>query len=551
MFWYDHNRAYHQGEMTSRAPVGATPATAGSPPGRTVLPPKLLDDAAKRMSILAVFFAVVVVIVQVFQRLIQPQMVAVIDDPINRLATLAAVLMAVGLFALHRFRLATSRTLLALGMVFEVVVALSISMIETSRPFDPRVPLLGLSALGPWIVFIGALIPNRPIVTLLVALAAATSWPLAYVINSTRLHFVTESWRQTSVWPAMNYLMAVLAYLVGRRTYGTAYQAQTAQELGSYRLVSLIGEGGMGEVWKASHQMLARPAAIKLVKPAAATSARQADVFIKRFRREANMIAGLQSPHTVYLYDFGTAQDGRVYYVMELLDGISLQTLVTTFGPQPASRVVFILRQICRSLEEAHAQGLVHRDLKPSNVMLCNFAGRRDFVKVLDFGLAKSVVRAERLEMSQLTVEGVATGTPGYIAPEVALGDAEVDARADLYALGCVAYVLLTGTLVFPDPNPLSMTLKHVQAAPDPPSLRTELAIPPDLERIILHCLAKNPSDRPSSAAELEEMLGTCGAADWTERDAATWWELHLPRSSSLRSFAQASPRTPPVVQKV
>ena len=157
-------------------------------------------------------------------------------------------------------------------------------------------PLLGLSALGPWIVFVGALIPNRPIVTLVVALAAATSWPLAYLINSARLDFVTESWRQTSVWPVMNYLMAVLAYLVGRRTYGTAFQAQTAEDLGSYRLVSLIGEGGMGEVWRASHQMLARPAAIKLVKPAGASSARQADVFIKRFRREANMIAGCSRP---------------------------------------------------------------------------------------------------------------------------------------------------------------------------------------------------------------------------------------------------------------
>jgi serine/threonine-protein kinase len=535
--------------MTSPPPVGATPASGGSLPGLIGLPPKLLDDAARRMSILALFLAVVVVIVQVFQRLIQPQFAAVIDDPVNRLTTLAAVLMAIGLFALHRFRLATSRTLLVLGMLFEVVVGFAISMVETSRPFDPRVPLLGLSALGPWIVFVGALIPNRPTVTLLVALATATSWPLAYAINSTRLDFVTESWRQTSVWPVMNYLMAVLAYLVGRRTYGTASQAQTALDLGSYRLVAPIGEGGMGEVWRASHQMLARPAAIKLVKPDAASSARQADVFIKRFRREANMIAGLQSPHTVYLYDFGTAQDGRFYYVMELLDGISLQTLVTTFGPQPASRVVFILRQICSSLDEAHGQGLVHRDLKPSNVMLCKVAKRHDFVKVLDFGLAKSVARVERSDMSQLTLDGVAAGTPGYIAPEVALGD-DVDARADLYALGCVAYVLLTGTLVFPDPNPLSMTLKHVQTAPDPPSLRTELSIPPGLEHIILQCLEKNRSDRPSSARQLDEMLATCGASLWSERDAYDWWELHLPQSSSLR-FAQASPRTPPVVQKV
>jgi serine/threonine-protein kinase len=153
--------------------------------------------------------------------------------------------------------------------------------------------------------------------------------------------------------------------------------------------------------------------------------------------------------------------------------------------------------------------------------------------------------------MSQLTLDGVAAGTPGYIAPEVALGDAGVDARADLYALGCVAYVLLTGTLVFPDPNPLSMTLKHVQAAPDPPSLRTELSIPPGLERIILQCLEKDRSDRPSSARELDEMLATCGASEWSERDAGNWWQLHLPQSSTLRSFAQTSLRTPPVVQKV
>jgi serine/threonine-protein kinase len=508
----------------------------------------MLDDAAQRMSILAVFLAVVVVIVQVFLRVSQPQLAAVIDDPVNRLTTLGAVLMAIGLFALHRFRLVTSRTLLRLGMLFEFVVALSISMIETSRPFDPAVPLLGLSALGPWIVFVGALIPNRPIVTLAVAFAAATSWPLAYLINSARLGFVTESWQQTAVWPVLNYLMAVLAYLVGRRTYGTACQAQTAQDLGSYRLVAPIGEGGMGEVWKASHQMLARPAAIKLVKPAAALSARQTDVVVKRFQREANVIAGLQSPHTVYLYDFGIAQDGRFYYVMELLDGISLETLVTTFGPQPASRVVSILRQICNSLDEAHEQGLVHRDLKPSNVMLCTVARTHDFVKVLDFGLAKSVLPAD---VSQLTVEGAVAGTPGYMAPEVALGNADVDARADLYALGCIGYVLLTGTLVFPDPNPLSMTLKHVQAVPDPPSQRTELQIPPDLERLILRCLEKNPSDRPSSARELDEMLGACGVSGWTERDAFTWWDLHLPQSSSLRSFAQASPRTPPMVQKV
>src|SRR5262245_36308605 len=377
--------------MSSPPPVEATPLTSSGSSVPAGLPPKLIDDAAKRLSIVAVVLVIVVVMIQIIERFAQPNVVPIMDNPVNRLALLASVLMAFGLVAMQRYRVVSSRTILAFGMAFEIVVAATISLIETSSPFDPNVPLMGISALGPWVAFIGALIPNRPFVTLLVALAAATTWPFAYLINSVRFGFVTESWRLVSVWPFINYMMAGLAYLVGRATYGTACQAQTAQELGSYRLVSPIGEGGMGEVWKASHRMLARAAAIKLVKADPAGSSRQGDLAVKRFRREANVIAGLQSPHTVYLYDFGTAQDGRFYYVMELLDGISLQALVTTFGPQPASRVVFILRQICSSLDEAHDQGLIHRDLKPSNVMICKVAQQYDFVKVLDFGLAKFI----------------------------------------------------------------------------------------------------------------------------------------------------------------
>jgi serine/threonine-protein kinase len=535
--------------MTNSLPVASTPVsgdTSTTPAPR--LPPRLVEDAARRLSLLSVALAIVIVLVQVFQRTVQPQLAPVIDDPVNRLVTLATVLMAGGVYAMHRYRVAAARAVLITGMAFAIVVAFDVSMVETSRPFDPDAPLLGISAVGPWIVVVGALIPNRPIATLGVALVAASTWPLAYAINAARFDFVTESWRQTSVWPAINYLMAVLAFVVGRRSYGQACRAQTADELGSYRLVARIGEGGMGEVWKASHEMLARAAAIKLVKPADTAGARQANVFAKRFRREANVIASLQSPHTVYLYDFGVARDGRIYYVMELLDGISLQTLVNTFGPQAAARVVHILRQVCRSLDEAHEQGLVHRDMKPSNVMLCKVAQTHDFVKVLDFGLAKSLINPDA---TQLTMEGVAAGTPGYMAPEVAIGEGEVDARADLYALGCVAYVLLTGTMVFDDPNPMKVALKHVQAAPDPPSARTELPIPPELERIVLRCLEKSPAARPASARELDGLLQACAIPPWTERDAAAWWDRHLPRSSSLRSFAQPPSHTPPVVQKI
>jgi serine/threonine-protein kinase len=470
--------------------MAESPRPSGSPSSvslRTAsrLPPSLVEDAARRISLLALSMAGLVVAVEVVQIVAQPDLAAVLSDPVIRLSTLASVLMAAGVYALQRYRLALPSTILLLGLVFETVVGFTISLIETALPLDPDRPVLGISSLGAWIVFVGAIIPNRPIWTLVAALAAATTWPIAYLINQARLDLPVPPLGRLLVWPSINYLMALLAYFAARRWYGTAREAETAEALGSYRLVSPIGEGGMGEVWKATHLMLARAAAIKLVKPSAmsASSPRQADVFIKRFRREADAIAGLQSPHTVYLYDFGVSQDGRFYYVMELLDGISLQTLVSHFGPQPAARVVFILRQICRSLEEAHRQGLVHRDLKPSNVMLCQVALTHDFVKVLDFGLAKSVVRDD---ISQLTVEGVATGTPGYIAPEVALGQATIDARADLYALGCVAYFLLTGTLVFQDANPVSMALKHVQATPEPPSRRTELPIPPELERLVM-----------------------------------------------------------------
>jgi serine/threonine-protein kinase len=497
------------------------------------VPLQLLDEGARRLAILAAVLAATFIALQLFQRVAQPQLVPILDDPINRLTALSAILMAAGLVALHRYHVVTSRMLLAIGMAFEIVVAFSIAMVETSRPFDADAPLLGMSAIGAWILLVGAVIPSRPVVRISLAVAAATTWPIAYWINSIRFDFVTESWRQTSVWPAMNYLIAILTYLLARATYGAAREAPTERTLGSYQLLRPIGEGGMGEVWRASHKMLARPAAVKLVK----FDAGREELFERRFHREANAIAGLQSPHTVYLYDFGTTPEGRLYYVMELLDGISLQTLVNTFGAQPASRVVAILMQICRSLEEAHEKKILHRDLKPSNVMVCQVAQTYDFVKVLDFGLAKSLDASEGMH---LTVEGVTLGTPEYMAPEVARAG-PVDARADLYALGCIAYILLTGTLVFTDSNPVAVALKHMRTPPEPPSRRTSQYIPDDLERVVLKCLEKDPNARPATAREVERMLAACSVPPWTEDDAAAWWQRHLPPTSALRSFSGGS----------
>ncbi len=294
----------------------------------------------------------------------------------------------------------------------------------------------------------------------------------------------------------------------------------------------------MGEVWRARHKMLAREAAIKIIRPELVqdASARQADVAVRRFEREARVTADLQSPHTVYLYDFGTSREGHFYFVMELLDGVSLQKLVQTFGPQPGSRVIHLLRQVCLSLEEAHARGMVHRDLKPSNIMACKVALQHDFVKVLDFGLVKPT-QAE--EVTNLTVEGVSAGTPGYIAPEIAMGEERIDGRADLYTLGCVAYYLLTGTLVFTETSPTAMAVAHVQKPPPRPSERTELPIAPDLERVVLQCLAKKPEDRPASARALIRLLDACvDARQWCGEDADAWWRTHLPPSSSHRTPA-------------
>ena len=514
-----------------------------APPATVPFSQETLDEGARRTVWLAAVVAIGIVAWHVAQRFAQPQIAPILDDAVNRLAALLVVLTAVGLIALHRYGVVTSLTLVGLGMGFEIAAALSIGLVETSLPFDDTTRLLGLSAIGPLIVFAGAQIPTRPGVRLTLALGAATMWPLALWINSSRFASVTVSTRAAWVWAAMNYLFAIPAFLLARRSYQATQAVPMAQELGSYQLISPIGEGGMGEVWRARHKMLARPAAIKLVK----LDAGQAHLLALRFHREANAIAALQSPHTVYLYDFGTTQQGRLYYVMELLDGISLQTLVTTFGPQPASRVVAILRQTCRSLEEAHQKKLVHRDLKPSNVMLCQVATTRDFVKVLDFGLAKPFGTAET---ANLTVDGVTVGTPEYMAPEVAGGSRRIDARVDLYALGCVAYFLITGTLVFTDSSSIAIALKHMKTPPEPPSRRSGRSVPADLERLILKCLEKDPGARPASAGDVERMLAACNVPPWTDEDASAWWTRHLPPTSPLRTSSQAQPLAPLAARK-
>ncbi len=284
----------------------------------------------------------------------------------------------------------------------------------------------------------------------------------------------------------------------------------------------------MGEVWRAQHRLLARPAAIKLIRGAGAGNVGASDEAVRRFEQEAQVTARLSSPHTVQLFDFGVSGDGRFYYVMELLNGLDLETLVRRHGPLPAERVTYLLRQVCHSLAEAASYGLVHRDIKPANLFVCRYGGDCDFVKVLDFGIAKEADHLMETGAIGLTREHGLRGTPAYIAPEQALGGSGIDGRADIYAVGCVAYFLLTGQLVFTGDTPMAVVVHHAHTLPIPPSERSELPIPPALDRLVLSCLAKNPAERPQSARDLSQRLAAIdGGSPWTDERAREWWDLH------------------------
>jgi serine/threonine-protein kinase len=285
----------------------------------------------------------------------------------------------------------------------------------------------------------------------------------------------------------------------------------------------------MGEVWRARHRYLSRPAAIKLINPEAlgATGGLGAEELRLRFEREAEATATLHSPHSIVLYDFGTTETGIFYYVMELLYGMNLQVLVDRFGPVPPSRAVYLLRQVCHSLMDAHASGLVHRDIKPANIYLCRLGTDADFVKVLDFGLVKKRVQSGGIAATTL---GAVNGTPGYMAPEAILGAAEFDPRMDIYAVGCVGYWLLTGELVHQANTAEELLRAHITREADPVSARCESAVPPKLEALIMSCIDREPGNRIQTAGELMAAFEALEEQSrWTNIQATQWWNTHLP----------------------
>jgi tRNA A-37 threonylcarbamoyl transferase component Bud32 len=447
------------------------------------------------------------------------------------LVALVIVAISIALFFYSRWHDSRPEVLLNLGLVYQFINAAAIAYVNHWSFVTPN-DEHGVSYVAVIILIFPALVPSIPKYTAIAAFACAFTDPvtyLAWLAQQGQLAPLSDSIPRALLLHLANFLCAGVAVVISHIITGLGRQVAKARELGSYELGDLLGSGGMGEVWRANHRLLARPAAIKLIRPErlGCSDSRTTMVVQERFKREARAAASLRSPHTIDLFDFGVSSDGTFYYVMELLAGFDLDQLVRRFGPLDPARVVHILRQACDSLGEAHTRGLVHRDIKPANIYLCRMGLQHDFVKVLDFGLVKTDNRGT--EQTLLTSPEVTTGTPAFMAPEVALSEA-VDGRTDLYALGCVGYWLLTGQLVFEADTAIQMAAHHIRTAPIPPSRRSELGVPPALDHIILQCLAKSPADRPATSQELARMLSQVnGTAAWGEDQAARWWATNAP----------------------
>ena len=527
------------------------PAQASTSGLRTTgLAPELLSQSVSRLRILTLLYAFTFFMAGVFPNLVNPEWRAFYwGNPENWVPALISIAMALVIWALAMSPRIPLSTVMNVGLAFEVVSCYGIALAEYLEP--TRLNLngwIGLSWVAAWAPLFTVVIPTRPVKAALVTLVSVLSVPIVigFMVVSERTTFRPDA-NRFFFWTVLPYLLITIMAYVGARVVYTLGRAVTeARELGSYRLVERLGQGGMGEVWRAKHRLLARPAAIKLIRAAdgAGTAAQQEA--IRRFEREAQVTAGLSSPHTVQLFDFGVADDGSFYYVMELLNGLDLERLVQRYGPIPAERAVYLLRQVCQSLAEAESYGLVHRDIKPANLFVCRYGGEHDFLKVLDFGIAKPAPDMMQTGAMGFTQDNVLQGTPAYIAPEQVMNGSNVDGRADIYATGCVGYFLLTGKPVFTGDTPMAVVVQHAHSQPAAPSESSELPIPPALDRLILDCLAKSPSDRPQSARELSQRLAEVDMANaWTEDRARDWWGTHQPVPKSRLSVA--GPEAEPV----
>ena len=488
--------------MKRVAPRLDTPGPSAPSSSDARLLPDLLQDQIRRLEVFALVGAGLWAIGLLMDSVIFPWSVGA---PVPRAALAiesSAVLLSVGVYVWVRVSSGSGLAKADAGLWLMVLNSAGIALIETWAT-DPTGTMVGHLSWTAIVILLSAMIvPSTPSRMLAAALVSASLGPLGVWLAHLR-GVDTPSVLTTFVLYMPNYSCALAAVVPSHMFQKMGRRLKEARDLGSYELVERLGEGGMGEVWRARHRLLARPAAIKLVRPAMLSAGSEADArtTVRRFEHEAQATAALTSPHTIRLFDFGVADDGSFYYVMELLDGRDMASLVAKFGPLPPARAIFLLQQVCHSLAEAHSRGLVHRDIKPANIVVCRMGLEYDFVKVLDFGLVQVTGPNPTHDLTQslAALEGV-VGTPAFMAPEMIVGSGKVDHRADLYALGCVAYFLLTGQQVFQGGTQMQALIDHVSTAPRPPSALAPAPIPRALDALVLECLEKDPARRPPDA---------------------------------------------------
>ncbi|HEX9165240.1 MAG TPA: serine/threonine-protein kinase [Gemmatimonadales bacterium] len=410
-----------------------------------------------------------------------------------------------------------------LAVAHQVVTAALLALINNWAPYTPGISLSTLVLILPIYPAI-APIPFRWLAV--AAFLSACMDPLTWAF---------AGWRGTAIERtafihvadfAATYVAAAISLLPATIIRRLGHQVQEARSVGAYTLGRLLGKGGMGEVYEATHRLLARKAAVKLVTHQQDEDHATNERAMERFRREAAVAAALTSPHTIELYDFGLRADGQYYYVMELLEGMDLQDMVDRYGPLPSARVAHFLHQAAKSLAEAHEFGMVHRDIKPSNLFVSRRGLELDFIKVLDFGIVKlGADRPPVQDELKLTMVEAPIGTPAFMPPEGVEGAGHLSAASDIYSLGCTAFWMLTGELPFRAGNLMQMLYKHVNEAPRKPSAVHGTPIPEALDELVLRCLSKSPAARPADGkALLGEIEPIAAATPWTQADALRWW---------------------------
>lgn len=498
------------------------------------LPGDLLEDARKRIGVAAMSIAAIWLIILAMIELAGrwfsatlPNISAVWPEP-GRYFTITGIVVASVVAVVARRVGPKSHWLRDVAVLLMVGTCLMLAILEAWVPITQPGRLSWTCVI---ILLYPLIVADSPRRTLFVSLSAATTVPVALFLARARGVDMPEHGFSVLTLVLPPYLCAAIAVVPARLIQQLGKAVKAAREIGAYRLGKLLGEGGMGQVFRATHQLLARPAAVKLIRPESikGVSSETARTAMERFRREAAAAAALTSPHTIALYDFGPTGDGSFFYAMELLEGMSLEDMVKKHGALPPERVVYLLRQACVSLAEAHQRNLVHRDIKPSNLYACRVGVEVDFIKILDFGLVKETTPGGPADL-KLTAADALTGTPAFMAPELALGDPDVDHLVDIYALGCTAYWLLTGDLPFYATNTVQMLFKQANEAPPKPSAKAKFPVPPAVDAMVLACLAKAPNDRPRDAMALIAMLDAIPFEQpWTPARALAWWNEQIP----------------------